>query len=101
MSFPSSCVPPPPPTVLPWSLQSWANYDIRVFGSQEDIDRYANKEHALCLLNHHCDLDWMIGWCLVERLGMLGVSCPTARKGCGGEGWGPVRRLCRIVNILN
>ncbi|KAL5457641.1 hypothetical protein EMCRGX_G034924 [Ephydatia muelleri] len=76
--------------ILPWSLQSWANYDIRVFGSQEDLDRYANKEHALCLLNHHGDLDWMIGWCLVERLGMLGgvkAIMKDIAKFLPGIGW--------------
>ena len=60
--------------MIPWALQSWANYDIRVFAKDLDIHMYADTEHALCLLNHRGDLDWMIGWCLIERLGMLGVS---------------------------
>ena len=63
-----------PCVVIPWALQSWANYDIRVFAKDLDIHMYADTEHALCLLNHRGDLDWMIGWCLIERLGMLGVS---------------------------
>ena len=32
-----------------------------------------NVEHALVLLNHRGDVDWMIGWCLIEVTGMLGV----------------------------
>ena len=63
-----------PPTVLPWAMQRWANYDIRLFAKEALVHTYANKEHALCVLNHHGDLDWMIGWCLIERIGMLGVS---------------------------
>ena len=38
------------------------------------MEKYANSEHALCVLNHRGDLDWMIGWVLIERMGMLGVS---------------------------
>ena len=63
-----------PLIVLPWALESWAEYDIRVFGDDEVIVKYANKEHALVVLNHRGDLDWMIGWVVLNRLGLLGVS---------------------------
>ena len=33
----------------------------------------------MCVLNHRGDLDWMIGWVLIERMGMLGVSFTLAR----------------------
>ena len=59
---------------IPWAIQSWAEYDIRVFAKNEDIKKYPNREHALCVLNHRGDVDWMVGWCLIERIGMLGVS---------------------------
>ena len=61
-------------TVLPWALESWAEYDIKIFAKEGDLEKYANSEHALCVLNHRGDLDWMIGWVLIERIGMLGVS---------------------------
>lgn len=61
-------------SVLPWALESWAEYDIKVFAKEGDLEKYANSEHALCVLNHRGDLDWMIGWVLIERIGMLGVS---------------------------
>lgn len=63
------------PAVPPWTLESWANYDIRVYGEEvvEGLP-YVNKEHALVVLNHRGDLDWMIGWVIIDRLGMLGVS---------------------------
>ena len=38
------------------------------------IKKYQNSEHAICVLNHRGDLDWMIGWVMIERAGMLGVS---------------------------
>ena len=60
--------------VIPWAIESWAEYDIRVFAKEGEVQKYANKEHALCVLNHRGDLDWMIGWVFIERMGMLGVS---------------------------
>ena len=59
--------------VIPWTLESWAEYDIRIFGHDDEVGRYGNKEHALVLINHRGDLDWMVGWVLIDRLGMLGV----------------------------
>ncbi len=60
--------------VIPWALESWAEYDIRVFAKEGLFETFANQEHALCILNHRGDLDWMIGWVFIERSGMLGVS---------------------------
>ena len=60
--------------VIPWALESWAGYTITVYEDPDAIKKYHNTEHAFCLLNHRGDLDWLIGWVLVERLGMLGVS---------------------------
>ena len=59
--------------VIPWALESWAEYEIRVFAKNGEVEKYANTEHALCVLNHRGDLDWMIGWVFIERVGMLGV----------------------------
>ncbi|XP_065889508.1 1-acyl-sn-glycerol-3-phosphate acyltransferase gamma-like [Dysidea avara] len=58
--------------VLPWALESWAGYTVNVYGDVEVIKKYQNSEHAICVLNHRGDLDWMIGWVMIERAGMLG-----------------------------
>ena len=60
--------------VIPWALESWAKYDIRVFDRDNHINDFANTEHGLCVMNHRGDLDWMIGWCIIDRFRMLGVS---------------------------
>lgn len=70
--------------VLPWALESWAGYDIRVFGEEPILFKYTNKEHALVTLNHRGDLDWMIGWVISDRMGVLGVSIHVARWSCTG-----------------
>jgi len=63
-----------PHSVIPWALESWAEYDIRVFAKKDEWETYANTENALCILNHRGDLDWMLGWVFIERAGMLGVG---------------------------
>ncbi len=73
-SLPHSLPPSLPLSVIPWALESWAEYDIRVFADPKVLTQYANNEHALVVLNHRGDLDWMIGWVFIERCGMLGVS---------------------------
>ena len=87
---------------MPWTLESWAEYDIRVFGdhTHDNITTYnaMNTEHALVVLNHRGDLDWMIGWVLIDRMGMLGVSgcvwgCVGVCMGRGEQvGWSGVHR---------
>lgn len=55
-------------------MESWAEYDIKLYGDEEVIEKFGNTEHALAVLNHRGDLDWMIGWVIIDRIGMLGVS---------------------------
>ena len=66
---------------MPWTLESWAEYDIRVFTDPthdaEATYKCINTEHALVVLNHRGDLDWMIGWVIIDRMGMLGVREST------------------------
>ena len=65
--------------VVPWALESWANYKIEAYTDDTIPDvnaQIANREHAIVTMNHPGDLDWMVGWVLINRVGMLGVS-PT------------------------
>lgn len=75
--------------LIPWSLQNWAKYEINVYSEDSMVANY-KKEHALCVLNHRGDLDWMIGWCLIERIGMLGGAKAIVKdlaKYIPGMGW--------------
>ena len=35
------------------------------------LDRFAT-EHAVILMNHHYELDWLYGWMVGDRSGVLG-----------------------------
>ena len=65
--------------MIPWALESWANstIDTYVDESMSDPRNMANKEHAIVTMNHPGDLDWMFGWVVINRVGMLGVSPPV------------------------
>ena len=60
--------------MIPWVIESWANYDIALFTDIPDPSELANSEHAIVVMNHRGDLDWMVGWVVINQIGMLGVS---------------------------
>ena len=37
------------------------------------------KEHAVIIMNHSYEIDWLLGWIMIERSGLLGVS-PTSKS---------------------
>lgn len=41
---------------------------------KKDFEKYYGKEHGYLLMNHSYEIDWLIGWVVCERLGVLGVS---------------------------
>ncbi|CAL5211809.1 unnamed protein product [Lathyrus oleraceus] len=38
------------------------------------------KEHALVISNHESDIDWLVGWTIVERSGCLGSTLAEMKK---------------------
>ncbi|XP_013381629.1 1-acyl-sn-glycerol-3-phosphate acyltransferase delta isoform X2 [Lingula anatina] len=53
--------------------QWWSGSDIVLKTNPEDV-KYYGKEHAIIILNHKYDIDWLLGYFLAERLGILGGS---------------------------
>jgi lysophosphatidic acid acyltransferase/lysophosphatidylinositol acyltransferase len=51
----------------------WSGSEVEVVGPPEDV-KYFGKEHGLVVMNHKYDIDWLAGWILAERCGILGVS---------------------------
>ena len=47
--------------------------DIKLYGKKEDFDKIG-KESAICLCNHRSDVDWLIGYILADRAGVLAVN---------------------------
>lgn len=47
--------------------------NIKLYGTKEDFDQLG-KESAICLANHRSDVDWLIGYTVAERVGVLAVN---------------------------
>jgi len=52
--------------------QWWSGSDFQLFCSEETL-KNIGKENAISILNHHYDVDWLFGWVLCQRTGLLGV----------------------------
>lgn len=58
----------------------WSNTRLFVYCEEEVRTKYLGKEHVLLLMNHTYDIDWLIGWVLCEKLGVLGNCKAYAKK---------------------
>ena len=46
---------------------------MKLYGTREDYEMFGH-ENAVCMANHRSDVDWLIGWVVADRAGVLGVS---------------------------
>lgn len=65
-------------------LEWWSCTECTLFTDQATVDRFG-KEHAVVILNHNFEIDFLCGWTMCERFGVLGVS-DGVREGLG-EQW--------------
>lgn len=54
----------------------WSGSDLRVFTSDESYKHWG-KEHALIIMNHTFEVDWLMGWIVADRSQTLGVYKPS------------------------
>nr|XP_060496542.1 1-acyl-sn-glycerol-3-phosphate acyltransferase gamma-like [Panthera onca] len=64
-------------------LEWWSSTECTLFTDQATVDRFG-KEHVVVILNHNFEIDFLCGWTMCERFGVLGVS----RTGAPGRCWG-------------
>lgn len=53
--------------------QWWAGSDFHLFCTDE-TKAALGHEHAISVMNHHYDIDWLFGWVFCQRTGLLGGS---------------------------
>ena len=60
--------------LVPYAVENWAGYTIRVYGEESIVDNFRQSPdtNRLVVMNHTGEVDWMIGWSLIESLGLLG-----------------------------
>lgn len=49
----------------------WGPAKLSIYCEPEVLTRFA-QEHAVILMNHHYELDWLYGWMVGDRAGVLG-----------------------------
>ena len=60
----------------------WRGSKIRIYCSrylQDKMKKGEVDEHALILMNHHTEMDWLYTWMMGDRLGILG-NCRAFAK---------------------
>lgn len=60
-------------STLTWTAQHWSGSDCTVYIENYDDLRFVNKEHSICIMNHKYDIDWLFGWIVCQRIGLLPV----------------------------
>lgn len=54
-------------------LEWWSGTDCTLYTDQATVDKFG-KEHVIVILNHNFEIDFLCGWTMCERFGVLGVS---------------------------
>lgn len=57
----------------------WSGSDLRVFTSDESYKHWG-KEHALIIMNHTFEVDWLMGWIVADRSQTLGSAKVFVKK---------------------
>lgn len=54
-------------------VEWWSGSRAVLHADPNVVENFMGKEHALLLLNHGCEVDWLMGWAVCDRVGVLGV----------------------------
>lgn len=54
-------------------LEWWSGTECTLYTDQATVDKFG-KEHVIVILNHNYEIDFLCGWTMCERFGILGVS---------------------------
>nr|DBA34650.1 TPA: hypothetical protein GDO54_002196 [Pyxicephalus adspersus] len=60
-------------------LEWWSGTQCTLFTDQETVNHFG-KEHVIIILNHNFEIDFLCGWTMCERFGVLGSSKVLAKK---------------------
>ncbi|KAM8710885.1 hypothetical protein ACLKA7_017503 [Drosophila subpalustris] len=55
---------------------------LRVYMDAE-VEKHAGKEHGLMIMNHTYEIDWLVGWVMLDKFQLLGTSKAFAKKALG------------------
>ncbi|KAJ4933022.1 hypothetical protein JOQ06_029860 [Pogonophryne albipinna] len=59
-------------------LEWWSGTECTLYADQATVDKFG-KEHVITILNHNYEIDFLCGWTMCERYGILGSSKVLAK----------------------
>ncbi|KAJ8282231.1 hypothetical protein COCON_G00047500 [Conger conger] len=59
-------------------LEWWSGTECTLYTDQATVDKFG-KEHVIIILNHNYEIDFLCGWTICERYGVLGSSKVLAK----------------------
>lgn len=57
----------------------WSGSDVRVYTEDADFEKWGT-EHAIIVMNHTYEVDWLMGWIVSDRAGVLGAAKVFVKK---------------------
>lgn len=61
-------------------VEWWSQSKCQLFVDPDDAKKHFGKEHAILLLNHTYEIDWVMGWLVCDRVGVLGNARVYVKK---------------------
>lgn len=58
----------------------WSECKVFVHMDPDEYKKYCGKEHVLLLMNHSYEIDWLMGWVMCDKIGVLGNCKAYAKK---------------------
>lgn len=69
----------------------WSGSRVRITFADEETEKHFGTEHALVLMNHKYEVDWLFAWMVCDKFKMLGTAKAFAKsslKWVPVIGWG-------------
>ncbi|CAL4104612.1 unnamed protein product [Meganyctiphanes norvegica] len=57
----------------------WSGSDVRVYTPESDFKKWGT-EHAIIVMNHTYEVDWLMGWIVADRSQVLGAAKVFVKK---------------------
>ncbi|XP_063532499.1 1-acyl-sn-glycerol-3-phosphate acyltransferase gamma-like [Cydia strobilella] len=65
---------------LVFMSQWWARTKMSVYIKKDEYEKYYGKEHGYLIMNHSCEIDWLMGWHFCDVIQVLGNCKAYAKK---------------------
>ncbi|XP_045469953.1 1-acyl-sn-glycerol-3-phosphate acyltransferase gamma-like [Harmonia axyridis] len=58
----------------------WSSSKVIIYVDKEEFPKYFGKEHGYLIMNHAYEVEWLLGWIILERVKILGNAKAYCKK---------------------